>query len=42
LAFGSFAVGSAIFLILELSHPYTGLVRTSPAALEETIAAIGK
>jgi hypothetical protein len=42
LAFGSFAVGSAIFLILELSHPFTGLVRTSPAAVEQTIEAIGK
>ena len=33
LAFGAFAVGSAIFLILELSHPYTGLFKISPAAL---------
>lgn len=42
LAFGAFAVASAIFLILELSQPYTGLVRTSPAALEQTIDAIDK
>jgi hypothetical protein len=42
LAFGAFAVASAIFLILELSQPYTGLFRTSPAALEQTIDAIDK
>jgi hypothetical protein len=42
LAFGAFAVGSAIFLILELSQPYTGLFRISPAALEQTIEAIDK
>jgi hypothetical protein len=42
LAFGAFAVGSAIFLILELSQPYTGLIRISPAALIETADAIDK
>lgn len=42
LAFGAFAVGSAIFLILELSQPYTGLVRISPAALEQTLDSINK
>lgn len=42
LAFGAFAIGSAIFLILELSHPYTGLFRVSPAALEQTVDAIDK
>jgi hypothetical protein len=42
LMFGAFAVASAIFLILELSQPYTGLFRTSPAALEQTIDAIDK
>ncbi len=42
LAFGALAVASAIFLILELSQPYTGLFRTSPAALEQTIDAIDK
>jgi hypothetical protein len=42
LAFGSFAVGSAIFLILELSRPYTGLFRISSAALEQAFNAIGK
>lgn len=42
LAFGAFAVASALFLILELSQPYTGLFRTSPAALEQTIDVIDK
>jgi hypothetical protein len=42
LAFGAFAVGSAIFLILELSQPYAGLFRISPAALEETVDSIDK
>jgi hypothetical protein len=42
LAFGAFAVASAVFLILELSQPYTGLFRISPAALVETIEAIDR
>jgi hypothetical protein len=42
LAFGAFAVGSGIFLILELSQPYTGLFKISPAALQETIDSIDK
>ena len=42
LAFGALAVGSGIFLILELSQPYTGLFRISPAALEQTVDAIDK
>ena len=42
LAFAAFAVASAIFLILELSQPYTGVFRTSPAALVQTIEAIDK
>jgi len=42
LAFGAFAVGSTIFLILELRQPYTGLFRISPAALEQTVESIDK
>jgi hypothetical protein len=42
LAFGALAVAGAIFLILELSEPYTGLFRMSPAALVETLAVIDK
>jgi hypothetical protein len=42
LTLGSFAVGGAVFLILELSSPYTGLFRISPAAIEQTIDALDK
>ena len=41
LGFGSFAVASAIFLILELSHPYTGLFRIPAASMQQTLAALG-
>lgn len=40
LAFGSFAVASAIFLILELSRPYTGLIRIPPDSMDQTLAAL--
>jgi hypothetical protein len=40
LGFGSFVVGSAIFLILELSQPYTGLFRIPAASMEQTLAAL--
>jgi hypothetical protein len=42
LAFGALAVGSALFLILELSQPYTSIFRMSAAALEQTIEAIDR
>jgi hypothetical protein len=42
MAFGAFAVASAIFLILELSEPYSGLFRISPAALEQTLDTIDR
>jgi hypothetical protein len=42
LGFGAFAVGSALFLIIELSQPYTGLFRVPPGALEESIEEMGK
>jgi hypothetical protein len=42
LTFGAICVAFAIFLILELGLPYTGLFRVSPAALEEVIANIDK
>jgi hypothetical protein len=41
LCFGSFAIASAIFLILELSQPYTGLLRIPSASMEQTLAALG-
>jgi hypothetical protein len=37
LGLGSFAVASAIFLILELSQPYTGLFRIPAASMEQTL-----
>jgi hypothetical protein len=42
MALGAFAVASAVFIIIELSHPYTGLFRIPPVALEQTIAAINR
>ncbi len=42
LAFGAASIAFAIFLILELGLPYTGLLKVSPAALEETIEYIDK
>ena len=41
LAFGSFAVASAIFLILELNQPFSGLFRVPSAPIERAIAALG-
>jgi hypothetical protein len=41
LALGAIAVASAIFLILELSQPYSGLFRLSPAGVIETLQALG-
>ena len=42
LAFGSFAVASAIFLILELNQPFSGLFRVPSAPIEQAIAALGQ
>ena len=42
MTFGALCVAFAIFLILELGLPYTGIFRVSPAALEEAIANIDK
>jgi hypothetical protein len=39
---GGFAVGSAIFLILELNAPFTGLFRIPPSAMEQTLAVLNK
>jgi ABC-type multidrug transport system fused ATPase/permease subunit len=39
---GAIAIGSAIFLILELSSPYTGLIRLSPAGLDRLLQVLGK
>jgi hypothetical protein len=42
LAVGAVAVASAVLLILELSSPYSGMFRASPAPLEQVLAAMGK
>ena len=42
LALGASSVASAIFLILELSQPYTSLLRISPADLEQVIVDLDK
>jgi hypothetical protein len=40
LAFGAFAVASAIFLILELNQPFSGVFRIPAASLEQTLGAL--
>jgi uncharacterized membrane protein AbrB (regulator of aidB expression) len=42
LALGAASVASAVFLILELSQPYTSLLRISPAGLEQVIVDLDK
>jgi hypothetical protein len=42
LALGACSVASAIFLILELSQPYTSMLRISPAGLEQVIVDLDK
>jgi hypothetical protein len=41
-ALGSIAVASAIFMIHEFSHPYSGLVRISPVGVDSLIATLGR
>jgi len=38
---GAIAVGTAIFLILELSSPYTGLISLSPAGIDRVLEILG-
>ena len=42
LAVGSLVLGCAIFLILELSQPYGGIIRVPTSALEAAIRIVGK
>jgi hypothetical protein len=42
LTFGAICVASAVFFMLELGLPYTGLFRVSPAALQEAIPNVDK
>ena len=39
---GGFAVGSAVFLILELNQPFGGLFQIPGAAMQQTLAVLGK
>jgi hypothetical protein len=41
-AVGAIAVASAVYLILDLSDPYSGAFRTSAAPLEQVLAVMGK
>ena len=41
-ALGAIAVASAVYLILDLSDPYSGSFRTSAAPLEQVLAVMGK
>jgi Protein of unknown function (DUF4239) len=42
MVFGAFAIGSAVFLIIELREPYSGLIRVPPEAMLEVLGALGK
>ena len=42
LALGASAVASALFMIMELSQPYTSLLKISPAELEQVIVDLDK
>ena len=42
LAFGAISVASAMFLILDLTQPYSGLFRVPPSAIQQTLEAIDK
>ena len=41
-AFGAFAVGSALFLILELSQPFTGVFRVPSGAFDQMLTILDK
>jgi hypothetical protein len=42
LGFGAFAVGSALFLVLELGHPFTGVFRVPSGAFDQMLASIDR
>ena len=42
LAVGALAIASAVWLILDLSNPYAGVFRASPAPLEQVLSVLGK
>jgi hypothetical protein len=42
LGFGAFAVGSALFLVLELGRPFTGVFRVPSGAFDQMLASIDR
>ena len=38
---GAFGIATAVFLIVELSHPYSGYIRLKPDGLDRILAALG-
>jgi hypothetical protein len=40
--FGACAAASAVYMILDLSSPYSGIFRASPAPLQQVLAVMGK
>ena len=40
LGFGAFAVGSALFLILELSQPFNGVFRVPSGAFDQMLGSL--
>jgi hypothetical protein len=39
---GATLIGSAVFLILELNHPYDGAIRISSTVMREALAQMGR
>ena len=42
LLIGAFSVAAAVYLILDMSHPYRGLIQVSMQPLLETLTVIGR
>jgi hypothetical protein len=42
MAVGAIAVATAVYLLIDLCHPYTGLVTVSPQPMQEILGLIGK
>lgn len=39
---GAIAVSTSVYMILDLSSPYSGIFRPSPAPLEQVLQVMGK
>jgi hypothetical protein len=42
MAVGAIAVSTAVYLVIDLSQPYSGVFRVSPAPIEEVLTEMGK